>query len=234
MRQQKGFTLIELLVVIAIIAILAAILFPVFTKARESAMVSQCTSNMHQIGLAVQAYRDVNNGFMPQATNIWEAQYPGNNYCANLAPYAKSKDIFKCKAKAIKQTAADLAPLWYYDPLTKMKPTDWWGVVYTMTKHDHRVGEINPGSLAHLPWSQGKTVINTDNYPYQKNLGCSGPSQAVTLFCMSGTWTINWDNAAVKVRYPDGVAHGSHENGTPCLFADQHVKFIDYHLVGNL
>ena len=55
-RRIPGFTLIELLVVIAIIAILAAILFPVFARARENARKSTCQSNLKQIGMAVQMY----------------------------------------------------------------------------------------------------------------------------------------------------------------------------------
>lgn len=53
---RRGFTLIELLVVIAIIAILAAILFPVFARAREAGRKAQCQSNMKQIGIAISMY----------------------------------------------------------------------------------------------------------------------------------------------------------------------------------
>ena len=55
-NRDHGFTLIELLVVIAIIAILAAILFPVFAQARESARMTMCASNMRQIGIANRLY----------------------------------------------------------------------------------------------------------------------------------------------------------------------------------
>ncbi len=67
MKRQKGFTLIELLVVIAIIAILAAILFPVFAKAREAARNTSCIQNMNQIGKAMKSYQ-----------TDWEDMYPTN------------------------------------------------------------------------------------------------------------------------------------------------------------
>lgn len=64
-KQPKGFTLIELLVVIAIIAILAAILFPVFSQAKESGRRSSCSNNMKQIGIAMSLYCDDNGGKYP-------------------------------------------------------------------------------------------------------------------------------------------------------------------------
>lgn len=68
---RKGFTLIELLVVIAIIAILAAILFPVFARAREKARQTQCTSNQRQIAMAINIFCTENDELMPGTANMW-------------------------------------------------------------------------------------------------------------------------------------------------------------------
>lgn len=66
MYRLKGFTLIELLVVIAVIAILAALLFPVLTHVREKARQTHCANNLHQIGLAAQAYeQDYDDAMVP-------------------------------------------------------------------------------------------------------------------------------------------------------------------------
>jgi prepilin-type N-terminal cleavage/methylation domain-containing protein/prepilin-type processing-associated H-X9-DG protein len=65
---RRGFTLIELLVVIAIIAILAAILFPVFAQAREKARQASCLSNCKQMGLALEQYKQDWEGFFPRRT----------------------------------------------------------------------------------------------------------------------------------------------------------------------
>ncbi len=99
-RVKKGFTLIELLVVIAIIAILAAILFPVFSRAREQARKTQCLSNMKQIGTALMMYAQDWDETLP----IWwppcwgNPNYPpgGLYWTEALMPYLKNVDIFKC------------------------------------------------------------------------------------------------------------------------------------------
>ncbi len=70
---KRGFTLIELLVVIAIIAILAAILFPVFAKAREKARQSSCMSNQRQMAVAVQIYAQDNDETLPAIDGVWAA-----------------------------------------------------------------------------------------------------------------------------------------------------------------
>jgi prepilin-type N-terminal cleavage/methylation domain-containing protein/prepilin-type processing-associated H-X9-DG protein len=108
-RKSCGFTLIELLVVIAIIAILAAILFPVFAQAREKARSASCLSNNKQIGLAAMMYiQDYDETFMSEP---WYNNNPGdgvpvlgsgdpgasaNNYKDELTPYIKTQQIWIC------------------------------------------------------------------------------------------------------------------------------------------
>lgn len=102
--KRKGFTLIELLVVIAIIAILAAILFPVFARAREAARKTTCSSNLKQIGLGFAMYRsdydqfmplgnDPTNGSCPQVFNRtgWEG-----SVSSHIHPYIKNAGVWSC------------------------------------------------------------------------------------------------------------------------------------------
>ena len=115
-RALRGFTLIELLVVIAIIAILAAILFPVFAKARGKAREIVCVSNLRQIGMAISMYAEDCDGLYPYAVDPADYMTPqiwGNNPTYKtfhddipnithievaLAPYVKSKEMFHCPA----------------------------------------------------------------------------------------------------------------------------------------
>ncbi len=96
---RKGFTLIELLVVIAIIAILAAILFPVFARARENARRSSCMSNLKQIGLGIMQYTQDYDEKMPRAwygTGPFDSGTTAYWWQDATTPYLKSNQIFIC------------------------------------------------------------------------------------------------------------------------------------------
>lgn len=90
---KSAFTLIELLVVIAIIAILAAILFPVFARARENARRASCQSNNKQIGIAVMQYlQDYDERYM----KVDHDAVPPYEWFDPLQPYIKSTQVFQC------------------------------------------------------------------------------------------------------------------------------------------
>src|SRR6266511_3335108 len=124
-RERRGFTLIELLVVIAIIAILAAILFPVFARAREAARKTACLSNVKQLGLASNMYKQDYDEAYPDSRDTWfngpgSPNWPGPGYygakhisryahrryknddknlngiCLIYPPYIKNIQIFRC------------------------------------------------------------------------------------------------------------------------------------------
>lgn len=110
---RRAFTLIELLVVIAIIAILAAILFPVFARAKHSARQTVCVSNLSQIGKSIALYMGDNDDIFPYAVDasdkfaptIWNGQPEWQAKIAQmplmvdvLQPYVKNRDIFRCPA----------------------------------------------------------------------------------------------------------------------------------------
>jgi prepilin-type N-terminal cleavage/methylation domain-containing protein/prepilin-type processing-associated H-X9-DG protein len=106
--KRKAFTLIELLVVIAVISILAAILFPVFARARENARRSSCLSNMKQLGLAMMMYvQDYDERFTPAWTSGPFIQPDGvlngnaSRWWIKLFPYMKNTQIMNCPSSSI-------------------------------------------------------------------------------------------------------------------------------------
>ena len=98
--QGDGFTLIELLVVIAIIAMLAAILFPVFGRARENARRSTCQASLKQIGLGIMQYTQDNDERTPQGPMTGSGTVAGPGFCTDtwcsIQPYMKSNQIGYC------------------------------------------------------------------------------------------------------------------------------------------
>lgn len=106
----SGFTLIELLVVIAIIAILAAILFPVFARARENARRTSCLSNLKQIGLGIMQYsQDYDEKLVAYGYSYNNTPYAASNpspaatnykWMDAIYPYVKSEQVFNCPSMA--------------------------------------------------------------------------------------------------------------------------------------
>lgn len=115
--RRRGFTLIELLVVIAIIALLAAILFPVFARARENARKSTCQSNLKQIGLGFAQYVQDQDGLYP--TENYGTDQGEIGWAQMVQPYLKSIQVYQCPSESqpqnpyIEDISAGYQYVWY-------------------------------------------------------------------------------------------------------------------------
>ena len=111
---RNAFTLIELLVVIAIVAILSAILFPVFAQAREKARTASCLSNSRQLGMAIQMYvGDHDEGYPCSCSRMMaDPNMNMQSWLDTTQPYIKSTQIFRCPS--------DNSPLWNATDMPRM------------------------------------------------------------------------------------------------------------------
>lgn len=150
-RRRRGFTLIELLVVIAIIGILAAMVFPVFARARESARKAVCLSNVKNIALAINMYLGDNNDTFPpkehrQEVLDYAASAPGGNTDPETDPaecdivtkgnpylewpvildeYVKNRDVWRCPSAKVMQGAVFIYPVPNWLQFLKSKEGNW-------------------------------------------------------------------------------------------------------------
>jgi prepilin-type N-terminal cleavage/methylation domain-containing protein/prepilin-type processing-associated H-X9-DG protein len=151
--QRKAFTLIELLVVIAIIAILAAILFPVFAQAREKARAISCLSNMKQVGTGMMMYfQDYDETMLQDWYGDWRPSDPTREWYKwmdAVYPYVKNEQIFNCPSHSLntkyvyyKRLTAPASNygsyrvnVTYHDPSDAWNPpTSGFGNVVTMAR----------------------------------------------------------------------------------------------------
>ncbi|MDD3927746.1 MAG: DUF1559 domain-containing protein [bacterium] len=219
MTKKKGFTLIELLVVIAIIAVLAAILFPVFARARDSARKATCQSNLKQLGLAFSMYTQdwdeaypQNRVLHPGQTSNTNCFVTGNGYFLwpeFIFPYIKNYSVFICPSNRM----AVLPPVKPANLASNNKMS--YGV-------NHRV--IIPCELAVV-----QPVYETD---------VTKPANTVLLGEVAEANEV-WDPLPSGWKQPGSTyadcvnpqshslhASGRHGGGSSLLFVDGHVKWM--------
>lgn len=210
----KAFTLIELLVVIAIISILAAILFPVFARARENARRASCLSNLKQIGLGVMMYAQDYDGTFPYSrmndTGVsimwWET----------LQPYIKSTQVFTCpSSRHDGQTALN------YGMNRLVAPETSSYVVPAAVK----LAALDASSMTYLIMDAGRwnvTPTQAANPVHSGYIPGAGDVLGLTPAACTGETTGYY---ARSYFYADCM-HGRHFDGDNMGFADGHVKWL--------
>jgi prepilin-type N-terminal cleavage/methylation domain-containing protein/prepilin-type processing-associated H-X9-DG protein len=212
MRKQSAFTLIELLVVIAIIAILAAILFPVFAQAREKARAISCISNEKQLATAERMYLQDNDEvfheLIPGGMNnlAGEVGEPGI-WMAVLQPYIKNSQVFRCPSSVIPEVITTFAGR----NTASIGMNSYLGAYFNWYWD----------AILHQPDIGGRFTPETlVQYPAVTVLFCDGFDHPVNGRLPTGYW--------IDPGYGKGVRYGlsdRHSQGTNVAFVDGHAKW---------
>lgn len=219
--KRSGFTLIELLVVIAIIAILAAILFPVFAKVREKARQISCVSNMKQVGLAILQYTQDSDNLVP-VQDKWGNDYETYIVSARLQPYTKSFQVFKCPDSSASMGTVQAQqhdngfgdymtnPVDVGLPASKVGDAKYYNDIYPPTDYKFNPSFYGPLRSLDSPdiCSPAQAALAIDWPP----IGYTWPSQT------DGTW---WASHG-------GPLKGRHTEGSVVMFADGHAKWFPF------
>jgi prepilin-type N-terminal cleavage/methylation domain-containing protein/prepilin-type processing-associated H-X9-DG protein len=235
--KRKGFTLIELLVVIAIIAILAAILMPVFAQAREKARSASCQSNLKQIGYAFRMYIDDYDGnFVPSwmYPNGWSV-CPRWIWADYVQPYVKNWQVLVCpSASQLRFPADNSCPSW----------RNCSAVVYCSLPLGYSYNEGNPrpgaGSYPNVPPYNRSNADGSDNYigmnvrSAPDGRGELGVHDSAIDDPAGTIAVVDWarNNAVIYAiprdadRTTSSRVADRHNGGFNALFADSHVKWI--------
>ena len=224
---RRGFTLIELLVVIAIIAILAAILFPVFARARENARRASCQSNLKQIGLGFMQYLQDYDEKFPCASAevpyvIDASGTPGGLqwFWMEVHPYIKSKQVWVCPSANNTGGSPGNHPATGW---TTADPVDY---TFNGQLMGQSLASVENGSLVFMNW---------DVQPGYSHSGYAFDPYYSLLSTGSGTTADYTAQKGDCGRTPQGAAikpsNSRHLEGDNYAFADGHVKWLSHEAV---
>ncbi len=223
-RSRKGFTLIELLVVIAIIAILAAILFPVFQKVRENARAASCESNMKQLALSFSMYTNDSDGAYPIGFSWDNWNTPSSaDWVTGVLPYVKSYQVFACPDDPDgNQPAHSIAIAPWLGPWAGYGMSyvangyygSTWGPGFPANGSvsvSGQTGWLNPVNKESRITRPSDTVLLTEQY----NSDVRGSKEGGTDCCTWGNWS-NYHGPNLLIGVPLGTGTATYEipNGT--------------------